>query len=438
MILRIYPYERFVAGGRRVRGASRGGIRSSVFVLAMLATHAAWSQTPTTTDSRVPSAPVAVTGESSRITVDCDYPGGNIVVDRIDGDHVYVHQDLRDTDRDWFYWYFRVRGAEGRTLTVHFTDTNVIGGRGPAVSNDRGKTWRWLGTESVRDQSFIYHCQTDETEVRFCFAMPYVQENLNAFLLRYRDHPNLRVGSLGQSRKGRDVTKLHIGKLDGEPKHRVLITCRHHCCEMMASYSLEGLMAAALAESDDGRWMAENVEMLVVPIMDVDGVEEGDQGKNRTPHDHNRDYSGSSLYPEVKALRDFVPKWSNERLKFALDMHDPYIRGESAEIIYLVEGDGPTTENVRRFARILESTRQGSLPFRAADNMPFGKGWNTSNNYTSGIPFSHWAGTLPGMHFASTVEIPYANVSGQSVTPESARAFGADLAAALRIFLVSQ
>ncbi len=194
-------------------------------------------------------------------------------------------------------------------------------------------------------------------------------------------------------------------------------------------------MTAALAESDDGRWMAENVELLVVPIMDADGVADGDQGKNRKLHDHNRDYSGTSLYPEVKALRDLVATWSDGRLEFALDMHDPYIRGDSAEIIYLVEGDGPTTENVRRFARILESTRQGTLPFRAADNMPFGRGWNTSSNYTSGILFSHWAGKLPNIRFASTVEIPYANVSGQSVTPDSARAFGADLAAALRIFL---
>ena len=438
MILRKHPYERFVTADGRVRASSRDGIRSVVFLAAMLATQVAWSQTPPTTNSPALSTSAAVSEELPSVTVDCDFPGGNIVVDRIEGDHIYVHQDLRDTDRDWFYWYFRAKGAAGRNLNVHFTDTNVIGGRGPAVSNDSGKSWSWLGVEAVRDQSFMYQCQPDEAEVRFCFAIPYVQENLDAFLLKYRDHPNLRIASLCQSRKGRDVTRLHIGRLEGEPKYRVLITCRHHCCEMMASYSLEGLLAAALAESDYGRWMAENVELLVVPIMDTDGVAEGDQGKNRTPHDHNRDYSGTSLYPEVKALREFVPKWSDGRLQFALDMHDPYIRGESAEIIYLVESDGPTTENVRRFARILESTRQGSLPFRASDNMPFGKGWNTSSNYTSGIPFSHWAGALPGIHFASTVEIPYANVSGRAVTAESARAFGADVAAALRVFLDSQ
>lgn len=66
---------------------------------------------------------------------------------------------------------------------------------------------------------------------------------------------------------------------------------------------------------------------------------------NRIPHDHNRDYSDNSLYPEVDAIRKFVPTWSDGRLRFALDVHDPWIRGESAEIIYLDESDGPTTEN---------------------------------------------------------------------------------------------
>jgi hypothetical protein len=268
--------------------------------------------------------------------------------------------------------------------------------------------------------------------------MPYVDENLSEFLQTYRDHRHLRIESLCKTKKGRDVKRLHLGKVDGTPRYRVLITCRHHCCEMMASYALEGLLSSVLQASDVGRWMCENVGFLVVPIVDVDGVTDGDQGKNRIPHDHNRDYSNQSLYPEVAAIRAFVPAWSNGQLDFALDLHDPAIRGESAEMIYFVESDGPTTENVRRFARMLETTRRGPLPFLATNNMRFGSGWNTSSNYAAGMSFSQWAGKQPGILFASTVEIPYANVSGQEVTPESARAFGADLVAALRIFLDSE
>jgi len=81
---------------------------------------------------------------SKGINIDADCPSGNIVVEKIDGDDVYVHQDLRDTKGWWFYWCFRVRGAVGRTLTFHFTNKDVFGARGPAVSLDGGKTWAWL------------------------------------------------------------------------------------------------------------------------------------------------------------------------------------------------------------------------------------------------------------------------------------------------------
>lgn len=40
---------------------------------------------------------------------------------------------------------------------------------------------------------------------------------------------------------------MRVGRLDGKAEHRVLLTSRHHCCEMMATYSLEGLLETVLA-----------------------------------------------------------------------------------------------------------------------------------------------------------------------------------------------
>jgi hypothetical protein len=42
---------------------------------------------------------------------------------------------------------------------------------------------------------------------------------------------------------------------------------------------------------------------------------------------------------------------------------------------------------------------------------------------------------LPGISLATTIEFPYANVSGGEVNAGSARAFGHDLAAAIRGYL---
>ena len=374
--------------------------------------------------------------DPAELSVDADFPGGNIVLDKIEGDRIYVHQDLRDTEGDWFYWYFRVRGAAGRTIAVHFTESNVIGVRGPAVSTDGGAAWSWLEAEAVDGQSFRYSAPQGAREVRFCFGMPYLETNLREFLSRYEGNPHLVPETLCRTSQGREVERLNLGRLDGSPEHRVLLTCRHHCCEMMASYAVEGVIEEVLGDTDDGAWLREHVEFLIVPFVDKDGVENGDQGKNRKPHDHNRDYAGESLYPTVAAIRELVPTWADGKLRVAIDLHCPAIRGTSNEVIYFVGGpDEAIWKRVTDFCRILESSRTGPLPYHVTDNLPFGQGWNTEKNYGSGKSFSRWASELPGIDISATVEIPYANAGGEPVTPDSARAFGHDLARALRRYL---
>lgn len=372
---------------------------------------------------------------AASVEVDADIPGGNILIESVTGDTIRVRQDLRDTQGQWFYWAFRVRGAAGRTLRVEFTDGNVIGMRGPAVSLDLGKTWQWLGADAVQGASFRYQVPPTASEVRFSMNIPYFESDLRAFLRRHSGNPSLEARVLAQSGKGRPIEQLRLGRLDGRAPHRVLLTARHHACESLASYSLEGILETILGVSDDGRWLRENVEFLVVPFMDKDGVEDGDQGKNRRPHDHNRDYNGESIHASVRALRKLVPTWAGGRLDFALDMHCPYIRGEGNETILFVGGPSEAIwSEVERFSRLLESTRRGPLEYRRTDNLAYGVSWNRAESGRL-KSFDTWASEQPGIRFASTIEIPYAEARGVPVTAESARALGTDLAHALRIYL---
>ena len=371
-----------------------------------------------------------------KLQIDADFPGGNIIVDEVKGDDVYLHQDLRDTAGDWFYWYFRVYGGQGRSLTFHFTKGNPIGVRGPAVSTDGGKSWKWLGAEAVRAATFTYAFPKDVEEVRFCFAFPYQGHNLRAFLKGHEKSPHLKVESLCKTKKDRDVELLLLGRLDGKSEHRVALTCRHHCCEMMASYVLEGIITEVLADSDDGKWLRQHVEFFIVPMVDKDGVEDGDQGKNRKPRDHNRDYEGKSIHASVKAIRERLPEWSAGKLRFAMDMHCPAIRGGTNESVYFVGGpDEEIWREVNGFCKTLEETQRGSVVYRSKNNLTFGQGWNSKANYTSGKPFAHWAAELPGVLAATTIEVAYANAEGKPVTDESARALGRDIARSMRKYL---
>lgn len=374
----------------------------------------------------------AAAAESATVVVDADFPGGNIVLDAIDGHTIRLRHDQRDTVEPWFYWYFRVRGAAGQRLTFQFTQGPVIGLRGPAVSVDGGQTWQWLGAGG-RDDEFAFAFGPEHDDVRFGFCVPYLESHLREFLNRHVENPSLVSDELCRTAAGRTVERLRFGRLDGGATLRVLLTARHHACEAPAGYLLEGIIEAALADDETGRWLREHVEFLAVPFVDKDGVENGDQGKLRRPHDPWLDYHGASIYPAVAALRQQIPAWSDGRLTLAIDLHAPSRREEK---IYFA---GPRGEEAVAefdgFCRLLLSNLRGPLPFDPTDNLPFGRGWNVPATYGQRQSFAIWAEELPGVRLATTLELPYAQVRGREVTPETARRFGADLTAAIAAYL---
>jgi hypothetical protein len=322
-------------------------------------------------------------------------------------------------------------------------DREPVGLLGPAVSHDGGATWRWLGAEGCDTRLFAYRFSADEHDVRFAYAIPYLQADWERFLAAHRGLA-MRPAVLCKSRHGRDVECLHFGRGErpdaaaaGQPAARIVVTCRHHACESSANYVLEGLMAAVLEpQANDTRWLAANVDFLAVPFVDKDGVEEGDQGQNRRPRDHNRDYVGEPLYAETKALRQLLPRWVAGAPAVALDLHSPCIRGDYDTWVYQV---GSPVERIapeqQRLTEILAEAVKGSLPYKKTSILPFGKSWNTAGNYQAGMSFARWAADLDPVRLATSFEIPYAKASGVEVTPASARAFGRELAAALSAYL---
>lgn len=217
----------------------------------------------------------------------------------------------------------------------------------------------------------------------------------------------------------------------------------------MATYSLEGIIETVLSNSEDGTWLREHCDFFIVPFADKDGVEDGDPGKNRKPHDHNRDYV-QRIHPEVKAITEQTPVWQNGKPLFWFDLHCPWIRqgadGDhpekgTNEYLYQV---GSREETVwamqQRFGKIVETEKKGTIPYKASYNLPFGKSWNTGANFmandkTPPQNCAHWGASRPNVIFAGSIEIPYANASGVVVDADSARALGYDLARSIRVYL---
>lgn len=371
------------------------------------------------------------------IRISSDFPGGNIVVNKISKDTVWLAPDLSFTEGNWFYWYFKVSNISGKRVTFKFNQNNLIAKFGPTYSINNDQTWKWLNEYQVEDSSFSFSFSKQDTIAFFSIAFPYTEKNLYTFLSNLNNKKLLKVDTLCLSPENRIIEKITITPTINKSTSKVIITARHHACEMMANYVVEGIIESLLNDKNL-EYLREHVEFLFIPFMDKDGVENGEQGKNRIPRDHNRDYVNEPIHKSTATLRTIVPEWSEGKLEMAIDVHCPALKGNGHEFIYLVGASDSTIENRQiQFSKLLEKNSLGDIKAYHKNFLSFGVGWNTTSNYSKGMSFSRWAGMIDDISLAATLEFPYSNVSGIPVSKDGARIFGKTIAYSIKEYLIS-
>lgn len=348
------------------------------------------------------------------VTVNTKFPGGNALVKGIQGDRVNLAPDLRG-GRKWFYWYIEAQVKQAGTVTFAFSG-KYIGNQGPAVSTDSGLTWKYLGTSTVKGNSFTYNFTKKDEKVRFAVTIPYLHRDLDVFLKKNAGNSNLKKTVLTKSLKGRDVELLQIGA-PGPGIEAVCFTCRHHACETTASYLLEGFMQAAIADTPEGKSFRKKYVLYIIPFVDKDGVELGDQGKGRAPHDHNRDYGKDSLYPEIDAIEKLAVA---KKIKFLVDWHCPTLLMRSHQDFYFC---GPKLMPPANFknAKQWSSEIRKMLP-NGAPNAP--AVWlKPVKPKEKGDLCSGFFAFLPEMVMAIALEVPFAS-PGKKMDSASLKKYG--------------
>lgn len=286
-----------------------------------------------------------------------DFIGGNIKVIKQIKNDVYLENEIRDSGEDWFYWSFCVESAGGMEINFHMLD-NRVGYWGPAVSHDL-ENWHWL--DKADGESFTYKFANDENKVYFAHHMLYHPDRF----LKLTEELSLPITELCKSRKGRSVPAVIFGC----GSQSIILTARHHACESTGSYVLEGVI----------REFSENpvsdAKILCVPFVDFDGVVDGDQGKARKPHDHNRDYlAENSIYPETSAIQEYANK---NGCNYGFDFHSPWHKSGENDNIFLVRKSVEKLDRIELFSKIFEQEiTENSMKYFSKNDYPPITGWN--------------------------------------------------------------
>jgi predicted esterase len=237
----------------------------------------------------------------------------------------------------------------------------------------------------------------------------YTESNWRTFAARHAGNKALKLQTLCNSGKGREVEMLRIDSRRSG-MFRLLLTARHDAGDTVSSHVLEGMLDTLLGGGDDGKWIRERTEIAAVPFVDKDGVEDGAPGT-----DYSSDYSEANKLAAVEAIRKFMkPGWAEFFPTVILDLHASAAKGKTADSVLISGQDGADGKRVRRFAELLRDKP------RALDCE------TVSDGGGGRLGFIGWVARLTSVRFAVRVEIP------PETAPEAARAFGRDLVKALR------
>jgi hypothetical protein len=258
--------------------------------------------------------------------VETDFSGANACAIRWrSGSHLEFAAEAHSSARPlWFH--FAVRNASGPRLTCTLTNAGACLGPPSGWSTVRpvfsvdGGPWQRArrGKYLARQGGFRFEVPVTGSELRVAYCYPYSYRDLRQTLAPWAARG--AVTELCRSEGGRAVPYVRLGN-HHSPRRAVWMLGRQHAGETPASFTVEGLLRALGGVPD----RLQDTAVHLLPMLDVDGVDDGRFGKDQQPADFNRDWSDR---PRLRAVAAAVHAIRRSReqapVELVLDVHAPH------------------------------------------------------------------------------------------------------------------
>jgi hypothetical protein len=135
--------------------------------------------------------------------------------------------------------------------------------------------------------------------------------------------PFVTLAEIGKSREGRPINLLQIG--NPESKKMIVVLSRQHPPEVTGWLAMKWFVETLCADNQSAENFRNEYNILAVPLVNPDGVENGHWRHNAGGIDINRDWEDFNQ-PETRAIRDFMQKKVAEggKFYFAVDFHSTF------------------------------------------------------------------------------------------------------------------
>lgn len=222
-------------------------------------------------------------------------------------------------------WYgFRVDPKTDAPLTVQLS---YEGGRHryvPKISYD-GQSWTALDDEQVTAQSpnlVDISLQPDGRAFLISAQEIFTPADHDQWSAKIAALPFVERSVIGRSRDGYPLTMLEVQTEPQTDKPYVAWVGRQHPPEVTGALALMPFSETVLGDSDLAKRFREHFNVLIVPMMNPDGVTAGNWRFSNGLMDLNRDW-GPFSQPETQAVKRAFERFARgeDRIAFFLDFH---------------------------------------------------------------------------------------------------------------------
>lgn len=273
-------------------------------------------------------------------------------------------------------WYaFKVWSKNARNIYLNLNYARNKHRYDPKISRDH-HSWENLEGLTLNPDStistFILPVNSDTVTVAAQEVISSVNSNKWADSLATL--PFLKEQIIGYSLLGKPIVALNSTTSSG--KNLVVIISRQHPPEVTGYLAMQEFVHTLTASNELARNFREKFEIVLVPMVNPDGVDEGNWRHSAAGVDLNRDWEFFKQ-PETRAVKDFLLKKISEqhaKVYFAFDFHSTW-----NDILYtnsdtLTNSPGLTRKWIAGFEHKLGVTLKSS---------PSGNGGNVSKAWFS-------------------------------------------------------
>lgn len=325
---------------------------------------------------------------TAQITPDdfiADFESGNITdVQQVGIDSFTVRIRLDDNHGDTYGWYyFAIANNQGRTATIFLTNPdgwqnsncnpvvsadNVNWGRAPNVWGQNG----WLCFRQYLPNDTVWFAQ----------GFPYTVSRMYSYLDELESSPHTNRITLGYSVHDRPVDMITITDetIPIARKKTAWLISRQHPMESAPTFTLTGLINRVLEDDSFADYFRRDINLKIVPIVNVDGVAEGYSRHNVNGINLNRDWrlDMENEQPSVQAVHlaiDSYLSWGNS-VDLFMDLHAAPDNNDFGYRISESYNDQPFYDNQGTFLHLLETF----------DSWQEDSRWrNLDTNYANGV-----------------------------------------------------